>query len=115
MGRGVVLSGYPLFPTSVAGFPVEWRVPAEHADGEFAFIRHSGRASTQNLPVVAGEVGFGGWFPRWTRHALDEPFEVLIPVTLALLGLFAFFLLRRRGSSREPPPERAGLVDRPPA
>ena len=104
MGRGVVLSGYPVFPTSVAGFPVEWRVPAEHAEAEFAFIRHSGRASTRNLPVVAGEAGFGGWFPRWTRHALDEPYEILIPVTLALLSLFASVLLRRRSSSREPPP-----------
>lgn len=105
MGRGVVLSGYPVFPTSVAGFPVEWRVPEEHADAELAFIVHSGQASTRNLPVVAGEVGFGGWFPRWTRHALDEPFEILVPIALAVLGLAAFLVARRRGARREPPPE----------
>ena len=57
MARGLVLSGYPFFPASFGGFPVEWRVPAEHADAELAYIVHSGRASTQNFPVVAGEAG----------------------------------------------------------
>ncbi|MGH7540372.1 MAG: LIC_10190 family membrane protein, partial [Gemmatimonadota bacterium] len=37
MGRGIVTSGYPLFPHRLAAAPVEWRAPAEHADAERAY------------------------------------------------------------------------------
>jgi len=100
MGRGVVLSGYPLFPTSFAGFPVEWRVPTEHADAEFAYIVHSGRASTQNLPVVAGEAGLSSWIPRWTQHALDNPYDLAVPLGLALLGTLAYRVRRHQATAK---------------
>jgi len=98
-GRGIVLSGYPLFPTNVAALPVEWRVPAEHAEAEFAYIVHSGRASTRNLPVVAGEVGLRGWVPSWARLALDDPYEIAVPVAVAILALVAWIALCRRDLS----------------
>src|SRR3970282_253738 len=34
LARGVVLSGYPLYPATALGFPVDWRVPAEQAAAE---------------------------------------------------------------------------------
>ena len=96
MARGVVLSGYPFFPASFGGFPVEWRVPAEHADAELAYIVHSGRGSTQNFPVVAGEAGLSAWFPRW--HVLDNPYDIAVPFGVTMLAASA--LLAKRRSAR---------------
>jgi hypothetical protein len=101
MGRGVVLSGYPVFPTSVAGFPVEWRVPEEHAAAELALLVHSGRGSTWHLPVVAGEVGFEGWFPVWIRNLFRDPIRIVVPLALSFPGVAAYLLARRRSSRRE--------------
>jgi hypothetical protein len=96
MGRGVVLSGYPGFPSSVAGVAVDWRAPAELADAEFAYIVHSGRGSTQNLPVVAGEAGAAAWFPRWWSQVADNPFDVVVPSGIALALALLFVTARRR-------------------
>jgi len=93
--RGVVLSGYPLFPAPVAGLSVEWRVPVEHAEAEFAYIVHSSRASTKNLPVVAGEAGMGAWLVPWARSALDDPYQVAVPLALTILALLGSLRLRR--------------------
>ena len=98
MARGLVLSGYPFFPASFGGFPVEWRVPAEHADAELAYIVHSGRASTQNFPVVAGEAGLSAWFPRWSCHVLENPYDIAVPFGVTMLAASA--LLAKRGSAR---------------
>jgi len=57
---------------------------------------HSGRASTQNLPVVAGEAGFSAWFPGWLRHAFDNPYDLAIPLALALAGIAAAVVLAAR-------------------
>lgn len=100
MGRGIVLSGYPLFPTPVAGFPVEWRAPVEHATAEFAFIVHSGRASTRNPAVVSGEAGLSGWLPKWLGHGLDDPYQLAVPLLLMLAAGGAVLIRFARASPR---------------
>jgi hypothetical protein len=100
-GRGVILSGYPLFPASLGAVPVEWRVPAEHAEAEFAYIVHSGRGSTQNLPVVQGEAGLRSWFLPWARSTLDDPYELVLPLAFTLLALLASLLLHLRGGTAD--------------
>lgn len=59
MARSVVLSGYPLFPSRVAGAAVDWRTSAEHADAEYALAAHSSKASTILYEVVAGRDRWG--------------------------------------------------------
>ena len=94
MGRGVVLSGYPAFPASLAGFPVDWRVPEEHAAAESAYILHGGRASVGNLAVVAGREGPSSWLPQWSRKALENPFNLVLPAALSVLGFLTFLAWR---------------------
>jgi hypothetical protein len=37
--RGVVMSGYPAFPSTAVPFPVSWRVPAEQGNADRAYIQ----------------------------------------------------------------------------
>ena len=94
--RGIVLSGYPLFPSSFLPAPVPWRVPLLHTKLEFLYAYHSSRASVDNLPVLEGRAGIAAWLPNWLRHLADDPYYVAIPVILALIGAIACLLLARR-------------------
>ena len=49
LGRGVVLSGYPLYPVAALAAPVDWRVPEEQALAETAWPRYA--AWTRNTPA----------------------------------------------------------------
>lgn len=98
MARGVMLSGYPLFPSKLAAFPVDWRAPVEHADAEYALAAHSSMASTTLTEVIAGRDRWG-WIPHWFTISLRDPFDYAVPTTIALLaGLFALVRRRRSGS-----------------
>lgn len=97
--RGVVLSGYPLFPTPALGFPVEWRVPEEHARAEFEFVVHSSLATTRATDFVAGRTeGVQAWFSHWIESVMLEPFAVLVPSALTILACVALLAARRRGT-----------------
>ena len=98
MGRGVFLSGYPLFPSTVAAAPVDWRVPPEQAAAEFAYIVYSARASLRDTAVVSGESSFLGWLPNWTGEPLEDPFYVLVPLALTAIAATVYFAGRRRAT-----------------
>jgi hypothetical protein len=83
--RGVILSGYPFFPMPVAGMPVDWRVPLEHAQAEYDYIVYS-----------ALEMSWA-WFPNWTRRLWIAPYDLLIPLSLAAIG---FILIQRTDSAK---------------
>ncbi|MFN7914532.1 MAG: hypothetical protein U0Q55_04275 [Vicinamibacterales bacterium] len=75
--RAVVLSGYPLYPIPVAGLPVDWRVPLEHARVEAAYIGFTERGFSWHL------VGSG-----WVQLVLvQEVYSALVPCVLAVLAL----------------------------
>ena len=40
VGRGVILSGYPAYPSPIGAVPVDWRVPTEQAEADVAWIRY---------------------------------------------------------------------------
>ncbi len=88
MARSVVLSGYPLFPSRVAGAPVDWRASEEHADAEYALAAHSSKASTMLYEVVAGRDRWG-YLPHWFRVTLREPFDFFVPLLIAALAAVA--------------------------
>jgi len=93
--RGVVLSGYPAFPSRVVSVPVDWRAPAEHADAEYALVEHSSKASTMLNDVISRRDRWG-WLARWTRVQLREPFYVFIPLALGLLAALWLALEKAR-------------------
>ncbi|MBK6457224.1 MAG: hypothetical protein IPF87_14315 [Gemmatimonadetes bacterium] len=85
-GRGVILSGYPLFPSSVLPFPVDWRAPSEHANCEFAFAAFSARASVDEREVIADETGIEGWFWRWFEESAVADLHLVVIPGLQTLG-----------------------------
>jgi hypothetical protein len=95
-GRGIVLSGYPAFPTPILAAPVDWKAPEIHAEAEFAYIIHSGRETARNVPVIMGQVGMEGWLPHWVDGMLEDPFYVVIPTILFLLGVGWWMVARRQ-------------------
>ena len=98
-GRGVVLSGYALFPNRALSLPVEWRVPAEHARAEFDFVVHSAHGTSGNLAYVSGQVeGLGLWLRPWFKSVLDRPFEVFVPSVIAGLAACMLLLSVRRST-----------------
>jgi hypothetical protein len=94
--RGVILSGYPIYPSPVFGAPVDWRDPAEHARGEFDFVVHSSRVTTANIPYISGQIhGLRAWLPHWLATLKDDPFYVPIPVlVLIVMGPMLFVAWR---------------------
>lgn len=96
--RGVVLSGYPAFPSRAVSIPVDWRAPAEHADAEYALVEHSSKASTMLNDVISGRDPWG-WLPRWTRVQMNEPFFVLIPLALGVLAAIWLALEKARAGA----------------
>src|SRR5262249_11271856 len=87
--RGVILSGYPFFPGSLLGFPVDWRVPAAWADVQAQVVRSWARMPWGTAPETAGWHWLGGW----ARAIVHDRVDFILPVLLALAGIVA--LLRR--------------------
>lgn len=80
MARGVYLSGYPLYPSTLGGLPVAWRMPEALAQGIQESIVHWARQpgveAAQRLP------GWG-WLGPWSHLVLEKKiFEVDLPLVL---------------------------------
>ena len=54
VGRGVVLSGYPFFPSSAIAMPMTWRTPATRVDGFRTLIRGWARDRENVAKIIAG-------------------------------------------------------------
>jgi hypothetical protein len=84
MARGIILSGYPVFPLSLASAPVDWRAPIEHARAEMAYVAYTEREFSWHI------VGRG-----WVRHVLSgDPFGILVPSVVTIAA--AWFWFRER-------------------
>jgi len=82
MLRGVVMSGYPLFPLAVGGQSVAWRAPIEHVQAEYSYIGFSEREFSWHF------VG-----RDWLLQVFEKDiYSVLVPVllTAAVMLLFVF-------------------------
>ncbi len=103
MARGVVLSGYPVYPATLFGFAVPWRVSAEQASAEANWIRMSGHELNHNR-IVAGY----DWLVPWAKEiSSDIRFAFLVPVPLIaalIVGLIALLRWRRRPESARSEP-----------
>lgn len=94
-GRGIVQSGYPLFPVPLAGFPVDWLAPLEHAAAEYDYIVHSGRSSVTEFSKAPNTLSTGDWFPDWVSES-DILYDVLVPLGITVFSLIAWAVFRRR-------------------
>ncbi len=83
LARQSVLSGYPLYPPTVGGLPVGWRLPA-------ALLSHENRVdfAWAREPGVNPDVVFGSW--HWLSIWLAvqrRNLDVTLPLALLVLGL----------------------------
>lgn len=82
MGRGLVLTGYPFFPSTAFSIPVDWKVPAFETQVQADFARSFAR-----VPELTYEYAHGwNWLRPWLRELIREREGFLIPLLLALAG-----------------------------
>ena len=87
VGRGYMLSGAPLYPSTIGYLPVEWAVPkamvAEEAKWVYSWARQPGSHWSEVL-------GSWEWLRPWTSLVIKEnQVELVYPLVLAVI----FFIL----------------------
>jgi hypothetical protein len=88
MVRGVVLSGYALFPSRVVSVPMEWAMPPARVDNVRNILYRWGSEGRTGL----------GWFERaWRRHKL----AFYLPLGLSVLAIVVIVSRRRRSGPEE--------------
>ncbi len=98
--RGVFLSGYPLYPSTMLAANVDWRVPIAQANAERAFVTSWAQLrATYETPVTGW-----AWIPAWARSTiLTDKFDIVLPLILALLCVPSLLLsFRNQENSRDP-------------
>jgi hypothetical protein len=91
MIRGVILSGYIAYPSTIGAFPVAWRIPREAAIDEANWIRSWARAPGIHWNQVLGN---WNWFKPWAYNILKNYFNVTIPLLLTIGSSLLIFPLR---------------------
>jgi hypothetical protein len=92
--RQAILSGYPFFPLTVAGLPVDWRVPAGTVDSANRWI-----ASWARHPGLFPDQVLGSWhWLSWWIPTQSRDLDLIVPVAVAIVSLAALWL---RGSARQ--------------
>ncbi len=113
MGRGLVLTGYPFFPSTAFSIPADWKVPAFEAQAQADFARSFAR-----VPELTYEYAHGWrWLRPWFRELVREREGFLIPLLFALAGGVTGIIRRARHNRNSLPewlwvlvPSLGGLI-----
>ena len=93
--RSVVLTGYPFFPATILGFPVDWKIPLSVAKWYALGVQSWGR-----IPDVAFEQTRGyTWLGVWLHHAVRNRVSFQVPIAISLAGLALALAFRKRRDS----------------
>jgi hypothetical protein len=83
--RGIILSGYPLYPATVFAFPVDWKTPLSAARWYALGVQSWGR-----IPDVPFRDTQGlHWLGNWLNHAIRNRSAFQVPLAISLAGLVA--------------------------
>jgi hypothetical protein len=89
--RGIILSGYPAFPSTAFALPVPWRVPEVLTRAEADLVYSWARAPyADSATVLASWEWFSGWFDDFRNNLMDA----MLPLLLLLLGSLTAFTKR---------------------
>ena len=99
--RGYIISGWPLYPSTMLGFlHPDWQVPAESAIRDATEIRFWG----QKIPELGNyNATFTEWFPHWflSESMINKAFLVLDAIGIILtVFLFPFLVFRKRAGEK---------------
>jgi hypothetical protein len=93
MARGVVLSGYPAYPSTAAAFDVRWRIPLEDVrsmqNDIVGYARLHGDAYLETLDNY-------DWVVPVLLRELGHPISVTIPLVCTLISLISLLVYRKR-------------------
>lgn len=90
--RGIVLSGYPFYPSTFFAADVDWRVPEPQTAVERVFIT----THAQARPAIDIVTPAGGWVLTWLRAILlTNRITLLVPLAVAC-SLMPLLFVRRR-------------------
>lgn len=90
MIRGVVLSGYPLYPSTFIRFRTDWELPRKYAENERLWIR-SWAKWPDKLPSEV--LGNDAWFSPWIERNAKDPENIFLFMFLtagAISALLSF-------------------------
>ena len=93
--RGIIISGYPLFPSTVLAAPVAWRVPKADVSHFYDITVYWGRQPYYDLAKV--QSGFA-WVPEWLQRIRELKDQFARPLTLGFLYTVAPCDLRMENS-----------------
>jgi hypothetical protein len=94
--RGIILSGYPFFPGTILGFPVDWKLPLSVAQLYVAGLQSWGRIPGAPFADTHGLV----WLRVWLNHAIRSRVAFQVPLGISLAGLVAALVFRIRSKPR---------------
>ncbi|MET3873860.1 LIC_10190 family membrane protein [Puniceicoccus vermicola] len=81
-GRGVVLSGAPLYPSTLGYLELDWSVPLESIENEHHWVSSWARQPGSHFKEVLGS---WYWFGPWLDRMSSEFTEVVFPLILFLI------------------------------
>jgi hypothetical protein len=87
--RGYVFSGYPVYPSTFAGAPVDWKLDAQETTQLRELYRIWFRAYDQkNYQAAIYQDGWA-WVPEWIVQAIliRAPLDVMLPVLIAVASM----------------------------
>jgi hypothetical protein len=103
MVRGVITSGYPVYPSVLCGFPVDWRMPEYLATRNARSLYAWGRVQDITVPVDQVLTTWT-WLWPWFNEMLRCRFTVTLPLLLAAAGApLLLFVFRSRAERRSQP------------
>ena len=88
--RGIVSSGYPLFPSTALAAPVAWRVPKADVSDFYDITIFWGRQPYPDLAKV--QSGFA-WVPEFLQRNWDMKDQFASPLSLGSLWTLLFLVL----------------------
>ncbi|HEY5954014.1 MAG TPA: hypothetical protein VIT18_06595 [Terrimicrobiaceae bacterium] len=85
MGRGIILSGYPLFPSSALAMPVAWRIPVKYVTEFRGEIVRYAREADPSVKVKT-TLRTWRWLPGWFERLLAMPNQFVWPAQVGVAG-----------------------------
>ena len=87
MGRGVLLSGYPFFPSSALAMPVPWRMPVKQVNSFRGVI--VAWARDPDPANIKRALRTWRWLPGWIERAHSSINQLIWPAQVGLAGCVA--------------------------
>jgi len=93
--RGIILSGYPLYPSILGGMKTVWQVPMEKAISEADWVKSWARLPHKEPIEVLGN---WQWFNPWLKRMMSGQnlYDFLLPFVLIILALFLLVVFRKK-------------------